>query len=57
MKTLTFENISVDGGKLCENASVGENILLRFLRDENGDFWKRISVDGTLIYWSLKKTF
>lgn len=38
----------MDKWKQNENASVGENILLHFLRDENGDFWKRISVAGAL---------
>ena len=48
MKTVTFDwkRISVDGWKRCENASVGENVLLRFLRDKNGDFWKRGNVDA-----------
>ena len=27
---------------------MGENILIRFLRDQNEDFWKHISVDGAL---------
>lgn len=44
--------LSEDRWKWFENASVDENILLRFRRhehDESGDFWKLISVDGTLI--------
>ena len=34
--------------KRYKNAIVNENILLRFRRDENGYFWKCISVDGAL---------
>ena len=35
---IVFECFSVDSLKRYENASVEENILLRFRRDENGDF-------------------
>ena len=34
----------MDRWKREENASVDENVLLLFRRDENGHFWKRISV-------------
>ena len=40
---------SVDRWKWYKNASVDENILLRFRRDESGYFWKRITVDGPLV--------
>ena len=41
--------IIVDRWKQNENASVVENILLRFRRDENGYFQKRVSVVGALV--------
>ena len=34
---IVFEHFSVDRRKRYENASVDENILLRFRRDESGD--------------------
>ena len=43
---IVFERFRVDSWKRYKNASVDENILLRFRRDENGYFSKRISVDG-----------
>ena len=45
---LVFERFTVDRWKRYKNASVDESILLRFRRDENGYFWKRISVNGAL---------
>ena len=36
--SIVFECFSVDSLKRYENASVDENILLRFRRDENGYF-------------------
>ena len=50
---IVFERFSVDTWKRYKNAGVDENILLRFHRDENGCFWKRISVYGALV-WKLK---
>ena len=47
---VSFERYSVDRWKRYRNASVDENILLRFRRDENGHFWKLISVVGA---WML----
>ena len=41
-----WKRICVDSWKRCENDSVNENIFLSFLRDENGDLWNRIRVDG-----------
>ena len=37
--------------KADQNTCVGENILLRFLRDENGDFWNRISEAVGRLRW------
>ena len=45
---IVFKRFTVDIWKRYDNASVDDNILLRFGRDQNGHFWKRISVDGAL---------
>ena len=39
----------MDGRKRRENGSVDVKLLLRFQWNENGVFWKRISVDVTLV--------
>ena len=41
-----FLPFSLDGRKRYENASVDVNLLLHFQWNENGGFWKHISVDG-----------
>ena len=43
---IVFEHFSVYRWKRYENASVDENILLHFRREQNGHFWKRVSVNG-----------
>lgn len=44
---IVFKSFCVDRWKGHDNASVDENIMLRFLRDENEHFWNRIKVDVT----------
>ena len=42
---IRFRWCSVDGRKRYKNASVDENLFIRFQETENGGFRKRISVD------------
>ena len=44
-----MKRTSEDRWKQNKNTRVSENILLRFLRDENRDFWKRISEAGGMV--------
>ena len=46
---MRFRWSSVDGRKRCKNASVDENLFIRFQETENGGFRKRIRVDRALL--------
>ena len=43
---IAFKRFSVDRWKRNKNVSLDDNIFLRFCLDENGFFWKHISVVG-----------
>ena len=45
-----FSGVLECRGENDTKTGVDKNILLRFRRDENGFFWKRIRVDGVLGY-------
>ena len=47
---IRFRWCSVDGRKRYKNASVDENLFIRFQETENGGFRKRISVDRALVF-------
>ena len=44
-----FSAPSVDGRKRCENASVDEELFIRFWATKNGGFQKRIIVDRAFV--------